>query len=311
MSAVTTQWQAGDLVARLTKRDLIAFASLLVSICFASWNNLLELIDRWSTDPQYSYGFIAPLFSLYLCYTWRDSLPSSSPEGRFFGVVAILAGLGLQKLANYLNLEPLANLMIVVMLGGAVLASFGNFVFRWALIPIVYLVVVIPLPFEVAVFARKPLRRLGTLTSTYALQVLGYAAFSTGNLIELGNGAKVEVAEACSGLRMLMVFVALSIALALISDRPIWERILLLASSVPIALVSNIIRIVMTAIVFAHVESGTLREQAHDWFGLAMMPVGLGLYAIESWILARLLIVEQARPLTPDAMAPAMPVRTT
>jgi exosortase len=142
----------------------------------------------------------------------------------------------------------------------------------------------VPLPFTIEVGLSHPLQRIGTIVSTFTLQTLGVAAYAEGNIIVMGE-TRIGVVEACSGLSMLMIFFALSTAVTLLSKRSPLERTLIFLSAVPIALASNIIRIVATAIL--HKIAG--RELAdlvfHDLAGYLMMPLGLGLL----WLLMRLL----------------------
>src|SRR5205823_12397771 len=84
-----------------------------------------------------------------------------------------------------------------------------------------------------------------TIISTYALQTFGFAAFAEGNVIRMGE-VHIGVVEACSGLSMLVIFFALSTAVAIVVSRPLWERLLLAASAIPIALASNVTRITVT-----------------------------------------------------------------
>ena len=97
----------------------------------------------------------------------------------------------------------------------------------------------------------------------------------------------------------------LAVAIALLSRRPLWERILIVLSSVPIALISNIVRIVVTAILHEKVGGELGDKIGHDFAGWLMMPIGLALLGIESWILARLLIVEHDNPMAPQFGVPA------
>ncbi|MFM8219410.1 MAG: exosortase/archaeosortase family protein, partial [Planctomycetaceae bacterium] len=124
----------------------------------------------------------------------------------------------------------------------------------------------------------------------------GFFASSLGNTIFV-NDTQVGVAEACSGLRMLMVFVAICIAMALISNRPLWERAVIVVSAVPIALVANILRIVGTAAFASSSLSSEASTRLHDLMGFLMMPLGLALVGIEAWFLSRLLLVEKVMPV--------------
>ncbi len=300
MSLAATEEVQGSVLERLGTKNLLMFGVLLVAVLGVFYPTLVKLSQRWNSDPQYSHGYLVPFFSLFLAWSRRPTLPLSSMKLRIFGFVILIVAVGLRFVAEAANYDLVEDSSLVLAISGATLAAFGWQVFRWALAPLLFLLLMVPLPDAISKFARKPLRRLGTLAGVVLMQVMGLAAFASGNTIELANGSKVGVAEACSGLRMLMVFVALAVAMALLSDRPIWERLILVISSVPIALISNILRIVATGVLYSQVQDEAIREKAHDWFGLAMMPLGLVLLAGVSWILSHLLIVEQDRPLEVD-----------
>jgi exosortase len=300
MSVAATEVDQSSVLERLGTKNLLIFGVILAAILAVFFPTLGKLSQRWNSDPQYSHGYLVPFFSLFLAWSRRATLPTSGLRLRFLGFALVGVAVGLKIAAETANFDLLEDSSLVLAIAGATLASFGWEVFRWALAPLLFLLLMVPLPDAVSKFARKPLRRLGTLAGVVLMQVMGLAAFASGNTIELANGSRVGVAEACSGLRMLMVFVALAVAMALLSERPIWERLLLVVSSVPIALISNILRIVATGVLYSQVEDEGVREMAHDVFGWAMMPLGLVLLMGVSWILSHLLIVEQDRPLTVD-----------
>jgi len=114
-------------------------------------------------------------------------------------------------------------------------------------------------------------------------------AFAEGNVIQL-NEARIGVVEACSGLSMLMTFIALSTAAALVVKRPLLDRIVLVASSIPVALLANIARIVMTGALHEMVGGHAATTFYHDLAGWVMMPLALVLYWIEIGVLSRILI---------------------
>ncbi|MCY2965786.1 MAG: exosortase/archaeosortase family protein [Planctomycetota bacterium] len=285
-------------VEEIKTTEWVMFVGLMLATVWAYWPTLETMFERWGSDPQYSHGYLVPLFSLYLLWAWRDSRPAVSSKLRVLGAGIFVAANLLRFTSAYFFLEYLEGASLVLAVGGIVLLCFGWGIFRWSLAPVGFLLLMVPLPFTVSTFARRPLRRMGTIVGTYLLQVLGFNAFPRGNVIELSNSV-VGVAEACSGLRMLMIFVALAFGVALLSQRPLWERVVIVLSSVPIALVANILRIVMTAVFFETFNKELAEGILHDLAGFAMMPLGLLMLGIEAWILARILIIEQDRPLVP------------
>ena len=100
----------------------------------------------------------------------------------------------------------------------------------------------------------------------------------------------LAVAEACSGLRMVTIFGAMSLALMLITKRPWWDRLTVLVSAIPIALFVNVVRIVATALLYRLSDSETLHQIVHDFAGLLMLPLAIGLLYLEQAVLARLTI---------------------
>jgi exosortase/archaeosortase family protein len=177
----------------------------------------------------------------------------------------------------------------------------------------------VPLPFSLETALRDPLRRIGTKASTYLMQTVGLPAFADGNRHEIlvgGMTHRIGVTEACSGLSMLMIFAALSAAVAVVIRRPLWERAVILASALPIALVANVLRITVTGMMiyaldgrdvylglggFALIDmSGGEFAQTffHDWAGWLMMPLALALMWIELQIMQRMIIVEDDNPLS-------------
>ncbi|MBI3406893.1 MAG: archaeosortase/exosortase family protein [Planctomycetes bacterium] len=165
---------------------------------------------------------------------------------------------------------------------------------RWAWPAVAFLAFMIPLPHTGAVALSGPMQSFATEVSTFALQVLGRPALSEGNVILLGD-LELGIVEACSGLRMLVVFFALSTAVALLSAKPMWERILIAVSALPIALAANVLRITITGVLYDTAGAELGNAIFHDLMGWLMMPIGLAFLGLELWILKRLLS-EPAKP---------------
>jgi exosortase len=133
------------------------------------------------------------------------------------------------------------------------------------------------------------LQRLATVVSTFLLQTLGLPAVAEGNRI-LMNEQDINIVEACSGLRMLVVFFALSAGMALLVNRRMLDRMILLGSAIPIALIANVIRITVTGFLLENVSGETAHWFFHDLAGWFMMPLALALLGLEIWILNKLFL---------------------
>ena len=266
-----------------------AGAALLLAFLWAYWPTLETMADRWSHDPQYSHGFLVPLFALAVLWFRKDLLNSAVWQPSFWGLPILLAGIALRSFAIPRDYVPVDAFSLLPTLFGLVLFVGGWQVLRWSWPALGFLVFMIPLPFFIDTALSQPLRHLATVMSTYSLQTLGYPAISEGNII-LIDQLKLGVVDACSGLGMLMTFFALSTAMALISKAPLLERIILVASAIPIALVANVVRITVTGMAYHGFGSEDVQAFLHDLSGWLMMPFALLILWVELWYLNKLLV---------------------
>jgi exosortase len=184
--------------------------------------------------------------------------------------------------------------------------TFGGWsLLRQAWPAIAFLVFMLPLPQPVNNLVSLPLQRIATTGSCFLLQLSGLWSIQEGNLIHLKTPhgmERLDVALACSGLRMLMMLAATVAATIILIPLPTWKRIILLLSAVPIALVTNMIRIVATGWCY---RLGWNRQAAHDWSGYLMMPIGLLLVWLELSVLSWLVpkeSPEDQKPILPTLM---------
>jgi exosortase len=122
------------------------------------------------------------------------------------------------------------------------------------------------------------------------LQTLGVPTYGDGNTIVVGGDLPMNVVEACSGLRMLTVVTALAVAISFITDRPLWERIFIVCSAVPIALAANIVRITVTGVLQVTVGPVLAMHVFHDQAAWVVMPLALGLLYVEFQLLTHLFL---------------------
>ena len=292
-------------------------AVALAALAWAYWPTLRELFDVWVTSPDYSHGPLVPLFALYLLVK-RKSLPTGEPRPWPVVGFAVLAfALVLRLLGSATSFLPLEGVSLVLCLGALTVLAGG----RAALVrfwpPLVFLLFMIPLPYEASRLLGAELQRIGTVATTYLLQCLGQPALAEGNRILVGS-VTLNVVEACSGLRMLVTFFAFSTAAVFLMERHWLVKGLVLASAVPIALLTNILRITGTGLAHVWLHDGDdktrVLEFLHDFNGWMMMPVGLLFLVLELWVFKHLLIerttatgLPAARPKAATTAAAARP----
>ena len=159
-----------------------------------------------------------------------------------------------------------------------------------------FLVFLVPLPVALYSAIANPLQLMVSQMATALLNVLSIPALCEGNLITLPGDNQLFVAEACSGMRQLTGFLALTTAWAYLSARPAWHRGLLIASSVPIAMTANIVRVTLTGVVSHVLDPKYASGAFHTVEGLAMMGLGLLMLSTLSWVLDQVMTLGRATP---------------
>jgi exosortase len=134
------------------------------------------------------------------------------------------------------------------------------------------------------------LQRWATSSAVFCLEVIGYAVIQDGHTIDIG-GVSVAVLEACNGLRMITAFFVISGLVVLLVQRAWWEKLVILVSSLPIAILCNTVRLTITAIFFTILEGEYWEQIFHDFGGYAMMPLALAAVVGELWLLAKLTVL--------------------
>ncbi len=270
----------------------IMFGVLAGAVTLA-YLNMLGFLSTFWIKEEYSHGWIVPLIAAYLFWIRKQPLREAVEIDRWIGAAIVVACMCVRVWAAYYDYNNPDRLSYLGALVGVTMIVGGRSMVKWAGLPIAFLWFMYPLPSIVENTLLMKLQTYATIFSTWTLQLLGVSAAREGNSIEIGMlETPLQVVEACSGLRMLTIFGAMSVALVMIIDRPWWDKLIILISAVPIAVASNVVRIVSTGLLSMLFGQDTewLNHLIHDWAGLAMMPIGLGLLWVELAILQRLTI---------------------
>ena len=181
-------------------------------------------------------------------------------------------------------------LSIALTITALVLLLFGWRLLRKVSTVLLYLCLMLPWPNRVQTAVTIPLQRWATSSAVFCLETVGYEVVREGNLIHIGDSS-VAVAEACNGLRMVTAFFVISGLVVLLVERKWWEKLIVLASSLPIALLCNTLRLAITAAFFTVLEGEHWERLFHDFGGYAMMPLSLAAIVSELWLLTKLTTV--------------------
>lgn len=272
-----------------TQTAWLIFGGLVLLLTYGYGNMLLYSATFWK-DPLYSHGYIVPLFAGFLFWVRRKPLTEIEPAERWVGLAILLVSLCVRLGASYYDSGPFDRLSYVGALLGVCQMVGGTSMLKWAGPAMAFLVFMFPLPSVLENSVLLFLQKLAAIASTWVLQLLGAPALREGNKIIIDQ-IPLDVADACSGLRMCTIFGAMSVAMAILINRPWWDRLTILLSAIPIALATNTIRITLTALLYmAFPNSELVHQLVHDWAGLAMMPIAMGLLWIELQILERITV---------------------
>jgi exosortase len=262
---------------------------LCCAILWAYWTTLVEMGERWFDDPQYSHGYLVPLFSLYLLWARRSIVKHGLGSPSWWGVFVLVLALGMRLGGVYFFYGFFDAISLLLCLGGLALVLGGGRALRWSWPAILFLGFMVPLPFRLQTALGGVLQRIATKMSTYCLQTLGAPAVSEGNII-LINDMRIGVVEACNGLGMLVTFFAISTAAAMLLKHGWWRRLALIIGAIPIAILANVVRITVTGLLYSASQGKAAQVVFHDVAGLLMMPLAVLFIFMELFVLDRLIV---------------------
>jgi exosortase len=265
---------------------LLAGALCLILLGLLFSNSLAHMVWTWWSDENYSHGFLVPLISGYFAYlaSREGALPCSG--GIAAGIILLSVCVFGRLVTCVVPIGVLSDFSMLAGLAGALSMLLGREALRRYAFPLVFLLFMIPLPIALYTAIASPLQHLVSRMGTRLLNLAGIPVLCHGNMMTLPGDVQLFVAEACSGMRQLTGFLALTTAVAWLARRPLWMRLILVCSSIPIAITANVLRVSLTAWLAYAVDPELANGQFHTVEGLLMMGVGLGLLWAECQVLA-------------------------
>ena len=225
---------------------LLAVAILAATVVF--WSGFVSLVGAWSM-PEYSHGPIIPLVSAFLFLREMRAAPpvTHAITDRWPGVIVVLLGIAIGVFGNLVRIADIVTYGFIVWVAGIVLISFGlrRGATFWP--AVLHLIFMLPLPqfiyWQVSIYLQTVSSQIGVAV----ISAMGIPVFLDGNIIDLGV-YKLQVAEACSGLRYLFPMLSFSYVFAVLYRGPVWHKLLILASAAPITVLMNSFRIGMIGV---------------------------------------------------------------
>ena len=226
--------------------SILVFLTVAVAL-FAFDNSLVELANRWWRQEEYSHGFLIPVVSAWLLWTRRDALQASMGRPSWAGPVIILIAILMHVVGEYSSIFIFSQFGFIFVLVGLVLAAGGYSLLKVTFIPIAFLIFAIPLPYFIESSLTLQLQLISSQLGVEVIRLFQMPVYLEGNVIDLGN-YKLQVVEACSGLRYLYPLLSLSFLAAYLFQAPFWQRALVFLSGIPITIAMNGFRIGMVGV---------------------------------------------------------------
>jgi exosortase D (VPLPA-CTERM-specific) len=269
----------------LSPAALVALAAVLV--CFAGFSSaLFELVHRWNSQEEYSHGFLIPIVTAWLLWARRDTLRASVGPPSLTGVVLVFLAIAMGIIGELSAIWILSQVGFVLALMGIVLSIGGYSLLQVAFIPIVYLLFAIPLPYFIDAVLTLKLQLISSELGVFFIRLFQIPVYLDGNIIDMGT-YKLQVVEACSGLRYLYPLLSLSFLAAYLFHARLWQRVLVFLSSVPIAIGMNGFRIGVVGILVDRWGTEMAEGALHFFEGWVIFLACSALLAGEIYVLAR------------------------
>jgi exosortase len=272
-------------------------AALMVAVYWPNLRRLWLKTNPFTGDANWGHSMVIPFFGLYYLYLNREELLKEPVRTAWTGLGILLLGVLISAYGIYPGRNDFVwDFGMVVTLFGVVLFLCGWRVMRVAWFPVLFIVCALPWPGLVYSKVALPLQGLAANVAVHVLQITGLDAAQVGTKIMFtrpdGSQGMLNVAEACAGMRSLMTFISVGAAVAFLSNRPLWQKVIMTASAVPIAIFCNVMRVSGQGILDAYVSTKWSSGFAHAFAGMVMLVPGFFLIMGVGWLLDRIFVEE-------------------
>jgi len=248
---------------------------------------LVYLFHRLSSSADFNYGFFIPLIVAYILWGRRNRLATIVTEPSLWSVLIWIFGIAVFWLGELGGEFYTIYISFMLLLIGGILGLYGWRMLKGLSFSLLILFFMFPLPsFAVQIITFK-LRLLSSILGVHILRSLGYSVFREGNIIDIGI-TQLHVGDACSGLRYVFPLIVLALLVGYFTKLRFCQRLALFLSSVPLAIISNGVRIALAAILYWKIGERATEGLLHDLEGLFVFIFSFILLEIEVLILKRL-----------------------
>lgn len=260
--------------------DWVPSAVIAGLLCILYYRVAIKLVYDWYTLSDYSHGFLVPFFAAFLIWDKRKILSATPVKQTWAGIPLVVFSIAVLILGIYGVELFTSRISFIMLMAGLIWTLFGWPMLRELRFPLLVLVLAIPFPAIVFNQITFPLQLLASRIASDVLPMLGVPTLHEGNVIELPV-MKLEVAEACSGIRSLMSLFTLAVFYGYFLERTTSRRVILALASIPIAVTANVVRIVGTGLCVQYWDPEKALGFFHEFSGWVMFVVSLAcLYVV-------------------------------
>jgi len=270
----------------------ISIVSVIILIIFRT--GLINMVDKWSAE-EYSYAYILPLIIIYYFWQQKDNLKNIAFSRSWAGPILLASGLLLYFTGELSSLFILIQYGFVITVSGILYILFGykGITIIWPVF--ILMLFMIPLPNFFLNNLSAELQLISSKIGVIFIRIFDISVHLEGNIIDLGK-MKLQVVDACSGLRYLFPLMALGFIAALFYRTTLWKRIVLFFSTIPITVIMNSIRIGIIGVTVEYFGKQAAEGFLHDFEGWAIFLVCTSLLVLEMWLFTK--IGADKRPLS-------------
>ncbi|MGA2069876.1 MAG: exosortase [Sedimentisphaerales bacterium] len=287
-------WPCGYLASpgpiSVPKAVWLAGTIVVAAFIWSYWPGIVDLWSVLQRSDEYSSGILVPFLAGYVLWSRREQFKSIPIRPSLWGGLALLFACILRLFGMFFLYVSAERFSLVVSIAAILLLLFGWVFFKKTATTLLFLCLMLPWPNRVQALVALPLQQWATSSAAFCLEIMGYDVIKEGNIIHIGQ-TSVAVAEACNGLRMVTAFFVISALVVMLVRRKWWEKLVVMASSLPIALLCNTIRLTVTAMAFTVLKGDYWEKMFHDFGGYAMMPLALAAVIGEFWLLGHLTVM--------------------
>jgi exosortase len=272
---------------RLNARVVSSWVLLALACAWLYAPVVTRLAHDWAHDENYSHGLLIVPLGAWFAWQQRDRLVAARARPSVLGLLVMCGALGL-VIVGTLGAELfLTRISLIVIIAGAVLFLHGRHHLRILAFPLLFLLLMVPLPAIVFNQIAFPLQLLASRVGTAGIRACSVPVLREGNVIVLAD-TSLEVAEACSGIRSLVSLLTLGILYGYFTDPRPWMRTVIALATIPIAIVANAARVTGTGVLAHYYGPGAANGFFHSFSGWLVFVVAFLLLFVVGRTLTRL-----------------------